>query len=130
MTVNLPGTTKFKAATLASRSVLLPGGPFETLGGGYVTVRYSDGWFWNHLVATVSVQGSDTPVTEGTARLKAAAGVVKIPLMDEAVLLRRGKRLVVTLGAASPDGLFSNPVAPTGSLTVTRVTLTLRFLDH
>ena len=130
LSVNLPGTTTLKPATLASRSVWLPAGPFETLGDGHVTVRYSGGQFWNHLVATVSLPGSDVPVTEGTARLDGAAGVVKIPLMDEAVFLPRGKRLVVTIGAGSPDQLFSNPVPPTASLTVTRVTLTLSVLDH
>ena len=35
-------------------------------------------------------------MTEGAAPIKSSSGVVKIPLMDEAVLLPRGKRLVVS----------------------------------
>jgi alpha-beta hydrolase superfamily lysophospholipase len=135
--VNLPGRTKLTGARFATRSVRLPGGPHETFGDGFVTVRYSDAKDWTHLVATVSVKGSKTPITEGAAPIKSSSGVVKIPLMNEAVLLPRGKRLVVKLGAASADDVNHLGVplyvgaAPQGaSIKVGSATLKLSFLRH
>jgi alpha-beta hydrolase superfamily lysophospholipase len=104
--VNLPGKTKLGALGLVSRSARLTGGPHETFGDGFVTVHYSGAKHWTHLVATVSVQGSKTPVTEGAAPIKSSSGTVKIPLMDEAVLLPRGKKLVVKLGSVSADDVY------------------------
>jgi dienelactone hydrolase len=135
--VNLPGKTKLFGAAFATRSARLTGGPHETFGDGFVTVHYSGAENWTHLVATVSVKGSKTPLTEGAAPITSSAGVVKIPLMDEAVLLPRGKRLVVKLGATSADDVnnVGIPVyadaAPRGaSIKVASATLKLSFLKH
>ncbi len=128
--VDLPGTTMLKPSTLASRTVRLPGGPFETFGDGSVSVRYSGAAKWDHLVATVSLKGSSTPLTEGAAPITAAAGVVKIPLMDVAAVIPRGKPLVVTVGATSRDGVFGQGVPAGAKLRAARFTCTLTFLDR
>jgi alpha-beta hydrolase superfamily lysophospholipase len=135
--VNLPGKTKLTGARFATRSARLTGGPHETFGDGFVTVHYSGAKNWTHLVATVSVKGGKAPVTEGAAPIKSSSGVVKIPLMNEAVLLPRGKKLVVKLGAASADDVYHLGVpiyagaAPQGaSIKVGNATLKLSFLRH
>src|SRR3954453_23012826 len=92
--VNLPGKTVVEGPHYALRSARLTGGPHETFGHGSVTVRYSGAKNWTHLVATISVKGGNTVVTEGAAPIKSSSGVVKIPLMNEAVLLPRGKKLM------------------------------------
>jgi alpha-beta hydrolase superfamily lysophospholipase len=125
VSVNLPGSTK--TAGSVSRSVRLPGGPLETFGDGSVVVRYSAaGTGWTQLVATVSVKGKKTPVTAGAAAVKKPSGVLRIPLMDESVLLPRGQKLVVTLGAAA-SGVYQAP-AGTSSIKIGRVTLKLSVL--
>jgi hypothetical protein len=130
--VNLPGTTKLIShgggKWRAVRSVRLPGGPLETFGDGSVTVRYSGASSsWTHLSATVLLRGQKTPVTVGAALVTKPAGVLRIPLLDEAVLLPRGKPLVVTL--AGPSGGFVFGGNPTrGTITIGRVTLTLPVL--
>jgi dienelactone hydrolase len=135
--VNLPGRKKLTGASFATRSARLTGGPHETFGDGFVTVHYSGAANWTHLVATVLVKGRKTPVTEGAAPIKSSSGVVKIPLMDEAVLLPRGKKLVVKLGATSADDVnhLGLPIyasaAPAGAaITVGSATLKLSFLKH
>ena len=135
--VSLPGRTKLSGAAFATRSARLTGGPHETFGAGFVRVRYSGASQWTHLVATVSAKGSKTPVTEGAAPLKSSAGVVKIPLMNEAVLLPRGKKLVVQLGAVSAEdvsdigtGIYASPAPQGASITVGGATLKLSFLRH
>jgi alpha-beta hydrolase superfamily lysophospholipase len=135
--VNLPGKTFLEGPHFAFRSVRLTGGPHETFGAGSVTVHYSGAKSWTHLVATVSVKGGNTVVTEGAAPITAASGVVKIPLMDEAVLLPRGKKLVVRLGATSWDDVYHLGIPvyaslpPHGaSIKVGSATLRLSFLKH
>lgn len=130
--VNLPGTTKLSApGDSVSRSARLTGGPLESFGDGSVTVRYSGAaQGWTQLVATVSVQGRTTPVTEGAARMTKASGVLRIPLMDESVLLPRGKKLVVRVGAASKDGVYQAPSGQNGSIAIGRVTLNLSLLKR
>jgi dienelactone hydrolase len=134
LSVNLPGTTRLTHGALR-RSVRLPGGPLETFGGGFVTVRYSGAsGYWDRLVATVSLKGSGTPVTVGAARLTKAAGAVKIPLLDEAVLLPRGKPLVVRVGKTSADGVYlpaqPPPAGPATQISIGRVTLGLSLLQR
>jgi hypothetical protein len=133
MTVNLPGTKKVSCGTIV-RSVRLPGGPLETFGDGYVTVRYSGQHLWAGLIATLTIKGSSTPVTVGAARVKKRAGVLRIPLSNQAVLIPRGKRLVVTVGTQSA-GVFgavcggpTSNAAPT--ITIGRITLNLSLLKH
>jgi alpha-beta hydrolase superfamily lysophospholipase len=135
--VNLPGKTKLSALGLATRSARLTGGPHETFGDGFVTVHYSGAKHWTHLVATVSVQGSKTPVTEGAAPIRSSSGTVKIPLMNEAVLLPRGKKLVVKLGSVSADDAYhvGTPIyaslAPQGaSIKIGTATLRLSLLKR
>jgi alpha-beta hydrolase superfamily lysophospholipase len=135
--VNLPGRTKLTGARFATRSARLTGGPHETFGDGFVTVHYSGAKEWTHLVATVSVKGAKAPVTEGAAPIKSSSGVVRIRLMDEAVLLPRGKKLVVKLGAVSADNLYhvgvptyANSAPPGASIKVGSATLKLSFLKH
>jgi alpha-beta hydrolase superfamily lysophospholipase len=128
--VNLPGNTKLKApGASVSRSVRLTGGPLETFGGGSVTVRYSGAaGGWTHLIATVAVKGRSTPVTFGAARVTAKAGVLRIPLSDQAVLLPRSKNLVVTIGGETAGGVYLSAPGGSGSITIGRITLNLSLL--
>ena len=135
--VNLPGEATITGTRLATRSARLTGGPHETFGDGFVTVHYSAAQNWTQLVATVSVKGAKTPVTEGAAPIKSSSGVVRIPLMDEAVFLARGKKLVVKLGAVSVDGLYhggtsvyASPAAKGASIEIGSASLRLSLLKH
>ncbi len=128
--VNLPGATTLTADARVTRRVRLTGGPFTTFGDGSITVRYSGASNWDHLVATVSLRGSHTPLTEGAARVTRSSGVVKIRLMDEASTVPRGKTIVVTLGATSPDGVFDTAVGAGARIRLTRITCTLSFLNR
>lgn len=126
--VTLPGTSKLARGQSVSRSALLTGGPLETFGDGSVVVRYSGASGWTHLVATVSVQGQSTPVTVGAAPVTQPAGLLTIPLLDEAVLLPRGQRLVVTVGGTSAGGGFTQDVPAGATISIGRVTLNLSLL--
>jgi pimeloyl-ACP methyl ester carboxylesterase len=129
--VNLPGTKTLSASASLTRAARLTGGPLETFGDGSVSVRYSGAAKgWTQLVATILVQGKATPVTEGAAHLTKPAGVLRIPLMDESVLLPRGKKVVVRLGAASKDGVYGAPAGQNGAITIGRVTLNLSVLKR
>jgi ABC-2 type transport system ATP-binding protein len=135
MSVNLPGTKTLAQNGSVRRSVRLPGGPLETFGASSLSVRYSgSSGAWTEIRAMVSVRGSTTPITVGAARLTKHSGVLKIPLLDEAVLLPRGRRLVVTVGATSADGVYSLIVGgPTGAppaIKLGRVTLNLSLLKR
>jgi dienelactone hydrolase len=133
LSVNLPGRKKLDLGATKSycaRSVRLPGGPHETLGDASVTVRYSGASKWSALTATVSVQGQKAPVTIGAAQVRKARGVLRIPLMDESVLLPRGKKLVVRLGVTSPGGVFYPTIPYGATITIGRVTLDLSLLKR
>ena len=115
----------------------LTGGPHETFGGGFVTVHYSGAKNWTRLVAMVSVKDNATPITEGGAPINSSSGVVKIPLMDEALLVPRGKRLVVSLGSESADNvnhvgvpIYASPAPQGASIKIGSATLKLSFLKH
>jgi hypothetical protein len=95
-----------------------------------VRVRYSGAQSWTRLVATVSVAGSSTPVTVGAVGVTKTAGVATIHLLDECVLLPRGKRLVVTLGATSTTGLYTGDLPSSAEITIRRVTLALSLLKR
>jgi pimeloyl-ACP methyl ester carboxylesterase len=132
--VNLPGTKKLGNCSAVTRSVRLPGGPLETFGDGYVTVRYSGQHLWAGLLATVAVKGSSTPVTLGAARVTNRAGVLRIPLSNQAVLIPRGKRLVITVGN-QVTGVFGSvcgfpPPNAAPTITMGRITLNLSLLKH
>jgi dienelactone hydrolase len=129
--VNLPGKTKLSApGAFTSRSVRLTGGPLETFGDGSITVRYSGAASsWTHLVATVAVKGTSTPVTFGAARVTKQSGLLKIPLSNQAVLLPRGKRLVVAVGGETANGVYAQG-GGSGSITVRGITLNLSLLKR
>jgi pimeloyl-ACP methyl ester carboxylesterase len=130
--VNLPGRTELTApGASVSRSVRLTGGPLETFGDGSVTVRYSGAASgWTHLVATVAVKGTSTPVTFGAARVTKKAALLHIPLSDQAVLLPRGKKLVVTVGGETVGGVYLSVPGGSGPITIGRITLDLSLLKH
>ena len=137
--VNLPSTgLKLPGTAILIRSARFTGGPHETFGPGSLTVHYTAAKNWTHLVATVWVKGSGTPVTEGAAPIKSSSGVVTIPLMDEAVLLKRGKKIIVDLGEESTDDVYHLHVpiyatpssAQNASITIGSATLKLSFLKH
>ena len=117
VTVNLPGTA-------LKRSVWLTGGPLETFGGGSVTIRYT-GASWTEVVARVST-ASGKLVTEGAVPVKDGAGVLKIPLLNEVMLLPRGKKLTVTL--SNHDATFGGTT--TGTIAIHDVTLRLSVLER
>ena len=120
-----------------TRSARLTGGPHETFGDGFLTVHYSGAKNWTHLVAMVSVKNNATPITEGAAPITSSSGVVKIPLMDDAVLVPRGKRLVVSLGSESADNanqvgvpVYASPAPQGASIKIGSASLKLSFLKH
>jgi dienelactone hydrolase len=132
--VNLPGTKKVFLDGSARRSVRLPGGPLETFGDGSLRVRYSgNGGQWTEIRAMISVKGSKAPITVGAAPLTKASGLLKIPLLDESVLIPRGRRLVVTVGATSADGVYTpivgrGPPGTPPAITIHGITLQLSLL--
>jgi hypothetical protein len=75
------------------------------------------------------VKGSSTQVTYGAAVLKKASGVLRIPLSNQAVLLPRGKRLVVTVGGETAGGVYLSAPGGSGSITIGRITLNLSLLE-
>jgi pimeloyl-ACP methyl ester carboxylesterase len=131
VSVNLPGTKRITAIGSVTRSVRLTGGPLETFGDGSLSIRYSRNEGLSEIRAMVSAKGSKTPVTVGAARIKRGSGVVKIPLLDEAVLLPRGPRLVVAVGGIGVSGVYLPFQGGPGELpviTIGRVTLNLSLL--
>ena len=135
-TVNLPGTKRVLGTGLVKRSVRLTGGPFETFGHGSLSIRYSGAEFIHRvdppvdIRATVSIQGSKTPVTFGGALVTKKAGVVHIPLSDQAVVLPRGKRLVVTVGTPTADGVYTPIFGTVLEIKIGRITLNLSLLKR
>ncbi len=128
--VALPGSTTLRADARVSRRARLTGGLHETFGGGTVVVRYSGAKDWPRLVATVAVAGATPPVTVGAVQITRPEGVATIHLLDESVLLPAGKRLVVTIGATSPAGLYTQDVPGDGTITIGRETLKLSLLKR
>jgi pimeloyl-ACP methyl ester carboxylesterase len=131
---NLPGTNRVAASGSVKRSVRLTGGPFETFGDGSLRIRYSgSSGTIKQIRAMVAVKGSSTPITFGAARVTKPAGVLRIPLSDQAVLLPRGKRLVVTVGATTAGGVYSPVAGGSGSasaIKIGRITLNLSLLKR
>jgi hypothetical protein len=135
VSVNLPGSSTMTGATgKVVRSVKVTGGPHETFGDSTVTVRYSGAKNWDRLVASLFVQGSSTPITAGGVKVKGAAGTVTIKLMNEAVKVAAGKKLVLYLSSTSvgPTGNFGLYLAavgdPAAQVTIGKVTLKLSVL--
>jgi alpha-beta hydrolase superfamily lysophospholipase len=130
-TVNLPGAKLIAGNGSVQRSVRLTGGPLETFGDGSLIVRYSGlANAPSQIRATVSVKGSKTPVTFGAARVTKKAGTLRIPLSDQAVLLPRGKRLVVTVGTTPAGGVYSPIRGNALTVKIGRITLGLSLLKR
>jgi dienelactone hydrolase len=127
--VSLPGAARIAARGSVRRSVRLTGGPLETFGGGSLTVRYSHSTgVMKSIRAMVSVKG-DGAFTFGAATIHEGSGVVKIPLSNQAVLLPRGKRIVVTVGATSAAGVYRRIASgPPAVIRIGRITLNLSLL--
>jgi alpha-beta hydrolase superfamily lysophospholipase len=128
--VNLPGSKRIAADGSVSRSARLTGGPLETFGDGSLSVRYSNNSAVTEIRAMVSLKGGAV-VTVGAAKVGGGSGVVKIRLLDEAVLLPRGHRLAVTVGGISADGVYLPIGRGQGSppaITIGRITLNLSVL--
>jgi len=132
--VNLPGKKRIAANGSVSRSVRLTGGPFESFGDSSLSIRYSgSSGALKQIRAMVAVKGSSTPVTFGAGHVTKRAGVLRIPLGNQAVLLPRGKRLVVTVGATTADGVYSLIAGGPGAspvIKIGRITLNLSLLKR
>ncbi len=134
ISVTLPGTTTMSGATgKLVRSARITGGPHETFGDSTVVVRYSDAKNWDRLVAVLAVAGNSTPITAGGVKLSAASGKVTIKLMNEAIRVAAGKKLVLYLSSTSiaqdpGDALYLAAVQPGAEITIGRVTLNVSVL--
>jgi hypothetical protein len=134
ISVALPGTTTMSGATgKVVRSVRVTGGPHETFGDTTLTVSYSGANTWDRLVAVLAISGNSTPITEGGVKLGSSSGTATIKLMDEAVRIPAGKKLVVYLSSTSlaqdpADALYLAAVQPGAQITIGRTTLHLSVL--
>jgi len=134
LSLALPGTTTMSGATgKVQRSVRFTGGPQETFGDSTVTVAYSGAQSWDRLVAVLAIAGDDTPITAGGIKLGASSGTATIKLMNEAVRIPAGKKLVLTLGSTSlgqnpGNALYLASVQPGAQITIGRATLRLSVL--
>jgi alpha-beta hydrolase superfamily lysophospholipase len=136
VSITLPGATTMSGATgKVVRSVRITGGPHETFGDSTVVVRYSAAKNWDRLVAVLAVAGNSTPITAGGVKLSASSGKVTIKLMNEAVRVAAGKKLVLYLSSTSiaqdpGDALYLSAVQPGAEITIGRVTLNVSVLKQ
>jgi alpha-beta hydrolase superfamily lysophospholipase len=136
VSVTLPGSTTMTGANgKVVRGARITGGPHETFGDSTVVVRYSGASGWDRLVAVLAVAGSSTPITAGGVKLTAANGKVTIKLMNEAVRVAAGKKLVLYLSSTSiaqdpGDALYLAAVQPGAEITIGRVTLNVSVLKQ
>jgi alpha-beta hydrolase superfamily lysophospholipase len=136
ISVTLPGTATMSGATgKVVRSARVTGGPHETFGDSTVVVRYSGAKNWDRLVAVLAVAGNSTPITAGGVKLTASSGKVTIKLMNEAVRVAAGKKLVLYLSSTSiaqdpGDALYLAAVQPGAEITIGRVTLNVSVLKQ
>ena len=108
------------------RGARITGGPNETFGVSTVVVRYSGGKSWDRLVAVLAVRG--TPITAGGVKINAAQGTATIKLMNQAVRVASGQKLVLylsstSLAPSSASGIYSAAVARGAQITIGRVIL-------
>jgi alpha-beta hydrolase superfamily lysophospholipase len=136
ISITLPGSTTMSGATgKVVRSARVTGGPHETFGDSSVVVRYSGAKNWDRLVAVLAVAGSSTPITAGGVKLTASSGKVTIKLLNEAVRVAAGKKLVRYLSSTSiaqdpGDALYLAAVQPGAAITIGRVTLNVSVLKQ
>jgi alpha-beta hydrolase superfamily lysophospholipase len=130
--VSLPGTTTMTGtAGKVIRRVRVTGGPHETFGVSTISLRYSNAKNWDRLVAVLAV--GTTPITAGGVKLSAASGTVTIKLMNQALRVGSGQRLVVYLSSTSTaqspsNALYLAGVQPDAQITIGRATLALSAL--
>ena len=84
---------------------------------------------------TATIRGKQVVVSAGGIRLSGAQGTARIPLLDEAVRIPAGARIVVSVGATSlgqPSGnpLYAADVPAGASITIGRETLRLSVLKR
>jgi esterase/lipase len=136
VSVTLPGSTTMTGANgKVVRGARITGGPHETFGDSTVVVRYSGASGWDRLVAVLAVAGSSTPITAGGVKLTAASAKVTIKLMNQAVRVAAGKKLVLylsstSLAQSSADALYLAAVPPSAHITIGRVTLNVSVLKQ
>jgi hypothetical protein len=134
VSVTLPGTTTISgAAGKVVRGARITGGPSETFGVSTVVVRYSGGKGWDRLVAVLAVGG--TPITAGGVKIDAAQGKATIKLMNQAVRVASGQKLMLYLSSTSlarspADALYLAAVTPGAQITIGRVTLNVSKLKR
>jgi alpha-beta hydrolase superfamily lysophospholipase len=134
ISVALPGNTAMDGATgKVVRSVRVTGGPHETFGNTTVTVGYSGARNWDKLVAVLAISGNPSPISAGGVKINAASGTATIKLMNEAVRIPAGKKLVVYFSSTSlaqdqGDALYLAAVQPGAQITIGRATLHLSVL--
>jgi len=134
VSVTLPGSTTISGATgKVVRGARITGGLHETFGQSTVVVRYSGAQSWDRLVAVLAVAGNSTPITAGGVKLTGESGKVTIRLMDEAMRVPSGKKLMLYLGStslaqSSANALYLASVQPGAQITIGRVTLNLSVL--
>jgi ABC-type branched-subunit amino acid transport system substrate-binding protein len=132
--VTLPGSTTMSGASgKVVRGARITGGLHETFGDSTVVVRYSGAQSWDRLVAVLAIDGNPTPISAGGVKLTAASGKVTIRLLNEAVRIPAGKRLVLYLSSTSlaqstANALYLAAVQPGAQITIGRVTLNLSVL--
>ena len=85
------------------------------------------------LVAVLTIEGSQTPISVGGTKLTGASGTATIKLLDEAVRIPAGKRLVLTLSSTSlaqdpGDALYIAAVQPDAQITIGKAALPLSVL--
>ena len=129
-----PGNTAMGGTTgKVVRGARITGGPHETFGDSSVTVSYSGARSWDHLVAALTIQGNDTPISLGGTKLSGASGTVTIKLLNQSVRIAAGKRLVLYLSSTSlaqnsDDALYVAAVQPGAQISIGRATLRLSVL--
>jgi ABC-type branched-subunit amino acid transport system substrate-binding protein/alpha-beta hydrolase superfamily lysophospholipase len=134
ISVNLPGSTTMRGPVgKVVRTVRVTGGPHETFGSSTVTVKYSGAQKFDRLVAVLAIQGNSTPITAGGIKLTKASGTATIKLMNEAVRIAAGKKLVLYLSSTSiaqdpGNALYLAGVAPDAQITIGKATLKLSVL--
>jgi pimeloyl-ACP methyl ester carboxylesterase len=142
----LPRTRTLRPVLAFRRTTIVPTGKwtatknlggFEVAGSPLVTVTATATAGWSRLVAVLSARtpaGQEIVVSGGGVATRAGTRTYTIRLIDQATVVPRGSRLVLTLGSSSlrqnPGNLLylDLPMPPTARLAIRRVGLTLPVL--
>jgi pimeloyl-ACP methyl ester carboxylesterase len=140
-----PPPTKRLAFKFPARSVVRQGGkavrsvrlrePLETFGDSVVSFRALSTNGWDHVVAVLS--SGSTVISEGgtTTSFTGSHKTYRIRLLNEAVHVRKGANLTLTLAAVSTaqspaNLLYARDVTPGMTLAVDRIALSLSVLKQ